>query len=61
LALIRLDSAFISRKLTNGFLLAVAALLQRHPAVEDELPDAFKAIDLQAQGFRFVLVINGYK
>lgn len=51
----------IRTKLTNGFLLAVAARLQRHPATEDELPGTFKAIDLQAQGFRFVLVINGHK
>ncbi len=51
----------IRTKFTNGFLLAVAARLQRHPAAEDELPAAFKALDLQAQGFRFVLVINGHK
>lgn len=51
----------IRTKLTNGFLLAVAARLQRHPAAGDELPAAFKALDLQAQGFRFVLVINGHK
>jgi hypothetical protein len=51
----------IRTKLTNAFLLAVAARLQRHPAADDELPAAFKALDLQAQGFRFVLVINGHK
>ncbi len=51
----------IRTKLTNGFLLAVAARLQRHPAADDELPDAFKTFDLKAQGFRFVLVINGHK
>lgn len=51
----------IRTKLTNGFLLAVAARLQRHPAAENELPDAFKALDLKARGFRFVLVINGHK
>lgn len=51
----------IRTKLTNGFLLAVAARLQRHPAAENELPDAFKTLDLKAQGFRFVLVINGHK
>lgn len=51
----------IRTKLTNGFLLAVAARLQRHPAAENELPDAFKTLDLKARGFRFVLVINGHK
>ena len=51
----------IRTKLTNGFLLAVAARLQRHPAAENELPDALKTLDLKARGFRFVLVINGHK
>lgn len=51
----------IRTKLTNGFLLAVAARLQRHPAAENELPDTFKTLDLKARGFRFVLVINGHK
>lgn len=51
----------IRAKLTNGFVLALAAQLQRHPAAEEELSDAFKAPDLKAQGFRFVLVINGHK
>jgi hypothetical protein len=51
----------IRNKLTNGFLLAVAARLQRHPVAESELPDAFKTLDLKARGFRFVLVINGHK
>lgn len=51
----------IRNKLTNGFLLGVAALLKRHPAAESELPDSFKALDLQSLGFHFVLVINGHK
>lgn len=51
----------IRSKLTNGFLLAIAAQLQRHRAAAAELPDSFKTLDLQAQGFRFVLVINGHK
>lgn len=51
----------IRAKLTNGFLLAVAARLQRHPAAANELPDAFKTLDLKTRGFRFVLVINGHK
>ena len=42
----------IRTKLTNGFLLGVAAQLQRHPAAAAELPDSFKTLDLQAQGFR---------
>ncbi len=48
-------------KLTNAFLLTVAARLQRHPSAADELPDSFKTLDLQTLGFRFVLVINGHK
>jgi hypothetical protein len=51
----------IRNKFTHGFLLAVAARLQRHPAAMGELPDAFKALDVQTLGFRFVLVINGHK
>ncbi len=51
----------IRTKLTNAFLLALAVRLQRHPAAENELPDAFKTLDLKVQGFRFVLVINGHK
>lgn len=51
----------IRAKFTNAFLLVVAARLQRHPVSEDELPDTFKALDLQTQGFRFVLVVNGHK
>lgn len=51
----------IRAKLTNGFLLGVAARLQRHPAAANELPDSFKTLDLQLLEFRFVLVINGHK
>jgi len=51
----------VRAKLVNGFLLAVAARLQRHPEAEDELPTAFKTLELTTQGFRFVLVINGHK
>lgn len=57
-------SAFIDEirtKLTNGFLLGIAARLQRHPAAENDLPDAFKSVDLHSLEFRFVLVINGHK
>ena len=51
----------IRAKLTNGFLLGVAARLQRHSVAANELPHSFKALDLQLLGFRFVLVINGHK
>lgn len=51
----------IRSKLINGFLLAVAARLERHPKTFDELPDSFQTMDLKASGFRFVLVINGHK
>lgn len=52
-------------KLTNAFLLCIAARLNRHNAPADapanELPAPFQALDLQHTGFRFVLVINGHK
>ena len=51
----------IRTKLTNGFLLGVAARLQRHSAALEELPESFKTLNLQTLGFRFVLVINGHK
>ena len=51
----------IRTKLTNGFLLSVAARLGRHPATASELPDDFKTLDVQTLGFRFVLVINGHE
>jgi hypothetical protein len=51
----------IRNKLTNGFLLGIAACLQRHAAANAELPTPFKILDLQQTGFRFVLVINGHK
>ena len=58
-------NAFIDEiriKMTNGFLLTVAAQLQRHPASKNQLPDAFfKKLNLQKHGFRFVLVINGHQ
>jgi hypothetical protein len=56
-------AAFIDEvrsKLTNAFLLTIAVRLQRHNAARDELPDSFKALDLQTLQFRFVLVINGH-
>ena len=50
----------IRAKLTNGFLLSIAARLQRHPD-SAELPEPFKKLDLRFSEFRFVLVINGHK
>ena len=49
----------IRAKLTNGFLLGLAACLGRHPAASEELPQAFKALDARETTFRFVLVVNG--
>lgn len=46
-------------KLTNAFILGVAACLDRHPAAKDELPETFKNLKLKATSFRFVLVIKG--
>lgn len=46
-------------KLTNGFLLGVAACLKRHADVQAELPAPFQALDIQSASFRFVLVIKG--
>lgn len=51
----------IRAKMTNGFLLSVAARLQRHPVAKNELSDSFKEVDLQVLDFRFVLVIDGHK
>ena len=48
-------------KLTNAFLLGMAAHLTRHPLAAQELPAPFKSLNLSTTGFRFVLVINGHK
>jgi len=49
----------IRSKLTNAFMLGVAACLGRHPQAKDELPDTFKNLNLTTGSFRFVLVIKG--
>ncbi len=49
----------IRTKLTNAFLLCLAACLKRHAQAQTELPEPFKAMDIQGTGFRFVLVIRG--
>lgn len=46
-------------KLTNGFLLGLAACLKRHATAQAELPESFNALDIQSASFRFVLVIKG--
>lgn len=46
-------------KLTNAFMLGLAACLDRHPAAQDELPETFKHLKLKTTNFRFVLVIKG--
>jgi len=51
----------VCAKLTNGFLLGLAACLQRHPEANTELPDSFKTLAVDQLGFRFILVINGHK
>lgn len=51
----------IREKLTNGFLLGMAARLQRHAAANEELSELFKEVDLQSLEYRFVLVINGHR
>ncbi|MEO5349136.1 MAG: hypothetical protein H7836_05790 [Magnetococcus sp. YQC-3] len=51
----------ICAKLTNGFFLAAAMCLGRHPDGSMELPKPFAELDLKTSGFRFVLVINGHR
>jgi len=51
----------IREKLVNAFSLGVASCLKRHTQTEEELPEAFKVLDLSAAKFRLVLVINGHK
>lgn len=46
-------------KLTNAFLLGLATCLKRHAGAEAELPELFRALDIQHASFRFVLVIKG--
>lgn len=49
----------IRAKLTNGFMLGVAICLDRHLEAKQELPQAFKELDVKIANFRFVLVIKG--
>lgn len=48
----------ICTKLTNAFLLGLAACLGRHPAARDELPDLFRTLDHSSIQFRFALVVK---
>ena len=50
----------IRNKWINAFSLGWAACLKRHASAFEELPDAFKMLDLSKADVRFVLVINGY-
>ena len=51
----------IKLKFNNALSLSLAALLQRHKLASDELSVPFRALDLSAVVFRFVLVINGHQ
>lgn len=51
----------VRSKLTNAFMLCVSSCLQRHSVGLDELPGAFRTLDLQNSNFLFVLVVNGHK
>jgi hypothetical protein len=46
-------------KLTNGFMLGVAICLDRHLDAKQEVPQAFKELDVKIAHFRFVLVVKG--
>ncbi len=48
-------------KLTNAFLLMVAARLGRQATAKEELPEPFKTLDLADTDFKFVLVIRAHK
>lgn len=48
-------------KLTNAFLLIIAARLGRQPSAKDELPEPFKTLVLAHTDFKFVLVIRAHK
>jgi hypothetical protein len=47
-------------KLVNGLSLGMAAVLGRHPEAADELPSAFKSLDLGNTEFLLLVVINGH-
>lgn len=51
----------VREKLTNALCLGLAMCMKRHPTAEEELPDAFKTVDLSTLDFRLILVINGHK
>lgn len=51
----------IRAKLTNAFLLGMAAHLQRHPHAQKELPADFRSSEFLQHTVRFVLVIHGHK
>jgi hypothetical protein len=49
----------IREKLTNAIQIIFAGRLLRHPEAIHEFPRALQEFDLQAAGFKCVLVING--
>ncbi|MFN0080445.1 MAG: hypothetical protein ACKVY0_28585 [Prosthecobacter sp.] len=48
-------------KLLNGLSLGLASMLGRHLAAENELPQAFRDLDLKLAEFRLIVVINGHR
>lgn len=51
----------IREKLTNGLMLTIASILERHEVAQRELSQEFKDLDLAICEFRLILVINGHK
>lgn len=50
----------ICAKLSNAMALCMAIRMNRHPDFTDELPEAFKNIELGTINFRLMLVVNGH-
>jgi hypothetical protein len=56
----RFDEYFteIRDKMLNSLLLFISVRLGRHGAAVDELPNALRELDLNAAGFKFILVVS---
>lgn len=50
----------IGEKMRNALLVLLALGVGRHAAFAAEVPPSFQALQLQSDGVRFVLVINGH-
>lgn len=50
----------IRDKLANALELLVSLWIGRHDETRNDLPQAFRELDLKSIGFRLVLVINGH-